>query len=261
MYTFYLYMAIISRLFCATDIQTFSYTAQQSLTIYNSHLKEDNKEPVIIILGNGLKEEIVYAAIARNIPVVAVHYATICDVNNALRWIKQNGREYGLSPDKLILCGAGEGGTMAALAATTGSYIKGVTSQIEFGPENAAVKAQTSEQNYQNTISSMNPYNGKILGTIAFYAPLEFNGLTVSNFITPYTPPFFLIYGSNDPIVPLHNAEFFYHILMTNLCPPGTTDCKTQMVVLHGEGHGGSGFATPDILRSCFNFMTACTPK
>jgi hypothetical protein len=90
MYTFYLYMALLSRLLCTTDIQTINYSSQQSLTIYNSHLKEDSREPVVIILGNGLKEELVYAAATRNFPVVAVHYATICDVNNALRCLPIN---------------------------------------------------------------------------------------------------------------------------------------------------------------------------
>jgi hypothetical protein len=150
---------------------------------------------------------------------------------------------------------------MAALAATTGSYIEGVTAQIEFWTENAAVKAQNTEQSYQNTIAPMNPYNGKILGVIDLYGPVQLNGLTISNFITPYTPPFLMIYGSNDNVVPLHNAEVFYHILMTNLCPAGTTDCKTQLVVLHGAGHGGNAFTTPDIMNKLFDFITACTIK
>lgn len=261
MYTLCLYFVLFSQLFCTTDIQTINYSPEHSLTIYNSPEKKGSGMPVFIILGNELKEDLIYAATARNLPVVAVYYNTINDVNNALRWIKENGREYNLSPDKLILCGAADGGTMAALAATAGSYVEGVTAQIELGPENAAVKAQNTEQSYQNAIAPMNPYNGKILGVIDLYGSVQLNGFAISNFITPYTPPFLMIYYSNDTTDDLHNAEAFYNILMTNLCPAGTTNCATQMVLIHEAGDGANAFSTPDIMNKIFDFIAACYIK
>ena len=71
----------------------------------------------------------------------------------------------------------------------------------------------------------------KVLPWIKEYSPIEH--------VTKDDPPFLILHGDADPLVPLGQSE----ILLEALKKAGVA---AELVVIKGGGHGGKGFATPE---------------
>ena len=154
--------------------------------------------------------------------------AQIQDIQAALKWIKANSRTYNYNPRKIILCGAGEGGYLASLAAAIESYSDGVMAEIEFGSNPEELKAQNLLQNSVNWINLFSLFPGaqynfnrkvlfanpKVAGVIDFYGytynmgkiDISNSGLkakeartqtSVAQYIKPLTPPMFFKYAQH----------------------------------------------------------------
>lgn len=279
------------------NIQYASLSGEENLDIYLPQNPTGNQLPALVLIGDDdWQNTMVKYTLRQGYAAVCIHYrsvqqypfpASIQDVNAALKWLKENGGNYGMNPDKLILCGAGEGGYLAALAGTTQSYIDGVVAQIEFGTGSAAVTAQNHEQENQNWITLFNTFPGgknkeekmvarehpKVACVIDFYGFTKNTGkIDLSNsslnqqkadiqtapqtYATPYTPPFLMIYGENDAIVPMREVDSLYQCIKNNVCPPGTKECLTELMILPDTGHGGVQFETPYIISMVFAYIS-----
>lgn len=304
-HTFYVYIALLSCIIGGNNpflrekwenIKYANVSSEETLNIYLPKNETGGKLAALVILGDGTwRDSILNNALKRGYAAVTVNYrsikttpfpAAIQDVNAAIKWLKGFGRKYNISPDKLILCGAGEGGYLAALAAVSESYQDGVMAQIEFGSQPTNIEAQNSEQQNQYWIDLFNIFPGsnrqagrelsrqhpKVAGVIDFYGYTKNIGklqisnselnrakatvqTSVANYVTPVTPPFLLICGENDRIVPLAETKALYNTLRENLCPPGTGKCPVQLIVIPDSWHGGDKFESPEITMQVFDFI------
>ncbi len=279
------------------NIEYANLSPEETLSIYTPGNENGDKLPALIIIGNDpeWKDTMMNNALKRGFAAVTVNYrntvahpfpAQIQDINAALKWLRGYGRKYNISPEKFVLCGAGEGGYLAALAAVSESYIDGVMAQIEFGGGQTAVNAQNNEQQNQYWIELFNIFPGggskterqlsgkhpKVAGVIDFYgytrnpgkimitnADLNMhridNQTSVATYVTPCTPPFLMIYGEKDNIVPVQQAEELYKIIKKNLCPPGRDNCPTDMIIIPEAGHGGEKFTSAGIINKIFDYI------
>ncbi|MDP1591979.1 MAG: alpha/beta hydrolase [Prosthecobacter sp.] len=150
---------------------------------------------------------IAVAAIQYRMSGTAVYPAQLDDCRAAVRWLRENGRHYGLDPKRIGASGESSGGHLAALLGMIEgkASIRAVcaiyppTDLITMGSMHGKPRQKSSVE--------------KLLG-----GPIEQRlALAVEaspiNHISASTPPFLLIHGAHDGIVPLEQSQALLHEL------------------------------------------------
>lgn len=222
--------------------------------------------PVIIAISdNGSKEAsgitAMLSALGYGYAVVALEYdrspdSAVRNIISAVKFFKENGRKYRLNPSKIALWGNSYGGYLAAVAGCAGTYLQGFNTEMEFYNSDQMAQAQSLEQHLQQLVTEYGADNAnnstKVQAVVDLYGYFEHNGGTVTPnlFITPQTPPFFLMYGENDQFVPYRQAEEFASKLK------GTIGSQfVEYLLLPSTGHGGGLFDSPEFSRQIFVFL------
>ena len=198
--------------------------------------KESN--PVVAVL---LDKGYAIAGVNYRLSKHAVFPAQIHDCKAAVRYLRANAAKYNLDPDRIGVWGASAGGHLVALLGTSCEVselegevgIKTGTSRVQavcdwFGPTD--LLKLSPPQAKENAVT-------RLLGG----APAAKKALAMSadpiTHITRDDPPFLIIHGTNDRLVPLSQSELLHAALKK-------ANVETELVVLDGAGHGGKEFAT-----------------
>lgn len=173
-------------------------------------------------------------------------------LNEGIHWVKSHAKEYQIDPDRLGMTGASAGGHLASLAAVTAEG--GVVSK----PDNTDAKKKkgndtrvkavavffppTDFLNFGGTTvdARSNERMGQILKRLAFPNGLDMlteeeitqkiADISPARRVTPNAPPFLLIHGDADPVVPLQQSE----ALVESLKKAGVS---AELVVKQGGAH------------------------
>jgi acetyl esterase/lipase len=159
--------------------------------------------------------------------------AMIQDVKCAVRFLRANASQYNLNPERIAAIGPSAGGHLVSLLGTTdqsagwdvGEYLD-QSSRVQAVIPMAAVTDLT--RSFPNTdIETM-----KLIGFG------EHNILQASpvNHVTPDDPPFLLIHGDQDMVVPVEQSQVMYERLVQEGVP-------AQLVIVVNAGHA---FVGPD---------------
>jgi acetyl esterase/lipase len=155
-----------------------------------------------------------YAQMARMVDLgwicVAVNYrrspshtwpAHIDDVQQALAWVRRNIGDYGGDPEFIALTGGSAGGHLCALAALTAD-----------DPVQAAVPyyGVYDLTRAENMHPMMLPYLERVVFK-SLYADNRgrFEAASPIHHVSASAPPFFVLHGNRDPIVPSVQAQLF----------------------------------------------------
>ena len=138
----------------------------------------------------------------------------IVDVKRALAWVKTHIAEYGGDPDFIVITGGSAGGHLSSLAALTPN-----DPQFQPGFEDADTRVQAAIPFYgvydftrfDDAMHPMMP--GLLVKSIIKQRPstnlLTFVSASPVNHVTPDAPPFFVLHGVNDSLVPVEQARAF----------------------------------------------------
>jgi acetyl esterase/lipase len=170
----------------------------------------------------------------------------VANVNEGIRWVKRHAGEYHIDPARLGLMGASAGGHLACLSAVTGSSEGSDKSAADAASARVAAVAVFFPP------TDFLDYGGRRLGTngdgrwpqilrqLAF--PRGVAGATAGETeeqiarisparqVTANAPPFLLIHGDADPIVPLQQSQLMAGALKKAGVP-------AKLVVKKGGGH------------------------
>ncbi len=187
----------------------------------------------------------------------AVFPAQIEDCKAAIRWLRAHASEYGLDAGKFGVWGSSAGGHLVALLGTSGDVKEfdvggnaGTSSRVQavcdfYGPTDFVKFASTP--GYESHASATSP-EANLLGG----APLENKDKAARassiTYITKDDPPFLIVHGDKDPVVPLNQSEALHAALET-------AGMGTHLHIIHGAGHGGAGFAGQDITDMVAKFF------
>jgi acetyl esterase/lipase len=180
--------------------------------------------------------------------------AQIEDAKTAVRFLRENAKEYGIDPSRVGALGFSAGGHLALLAGLAdkaagleGELYPAQSSAVQcvvsyFGPTDLKLYAASPgiEEAY------MVPFLGeqcKIDGAVYRRAsPIEYVSRTA--------PPVLMIHGNFDLLVPILHSER----LLTKLRDAGAT---AELVTVPGEGHGWNGPAADRTARAAVRFLDA----
>ena len=143
--------------------------------------------------------------------------AQLIDIKSAVRFLKANAKEFSVDPDNIFVMGESAGGCLASLTGVSylhkeyeqgrnlafDSSVRGV---IDFyGP--AILKDHFEAISDDVPDWTMRAYLG------AHYTAEDQRKISADTYFDAELPPFFLIHGKDDPIVPVEQSEYYYEVL------------------------------------------------
>jgi len=201
------------------------------LDIWRPESSAGNRLPVLLQIPGGAwtmndKRGQAYAQMARMVDLgwicVAINYsrsprhswpAHILDVKRALGWVRHNIIDYGGDPDFIALTGGSAGGHLCALAALTANQ-----RVLQPGFESADTTVQAAVPYYgvydltsvDNMHEMMLPFLERVVFKSRFADdPARFESASPIRNVKSSAPPFFVLHGDRDPIVPSSQARAF----------------------------------------------------
>jgi acetyl esterase/lipase len=187
--------------------------------------------------------EYVAASIGYRLSGDAVWPAQIHDCKAAIRWLRANASEYGIDPERIGVMGSSAGGHLVAMLGTSGGVteLEGdlgdaddqssrVTCVVdEYGPADMLTIGDFPSQLDHKSANS--PESRLIGGAILENREAARSASPVA-YISKDDPPFLIIHGSNDQVVPYHQSVELDEQLTTAGVP-------TLFITVDGGGHGG----------------------
>lgn len=151
--------------------------------------------------------------------------AHIVDVKRALAWVKAHIAEYGGDPDFIAVTGGSAGGHLSSLAALTPN-----DPQFQPGFEDADTRVQAAVPFYgvydftrfEDAMHPMMP--GLLVKSIMKERPntnmQAYATASPVNHVSADAPPFFVLHGRNDSLVPVEQARSFVERLRQSSSQP-----------------------------------------
>ena len=170
----------------------------------------------------------------------AVFPAQIEDCQAAVRWLRANAKKYNLDPAHVGVWGASAGGHLAALLGTMESKIDSAdrdhSARVQavvdwFGPADFLHMGRQFESADSPVARLLGGPIGKNQEKARRASPVTYVGKDA--------PPFLIMHGDQDNVVPLRQSELLAEVLKK-------AGAKVTFRVIHGEGHGGPQFGTPE---------------
>ncbi len=215
-----------------TDISYGEYGARNLLDIWRRpDLDRGGRAPVLLQVPGGAwmvggKRQQAYPLMSHLAELgwvcVAINYRLsprstwphhIVDVKRALAWVKEHIAEYGGDPDWVAITGGSAGGHLSALAALTPN-----DPQFQPGFEDADTSVRAAVPFYglydftrnEAIHSLMAPTLSKYVFKLRRPEIEEaFRAASPITYISPEAPPFFVLHGTNDSLIPVEQGRAF----------------------------------------------------
>jgi acetyl esterase/lipase len=137
----------------------------------------------------------------------------LIDVKRAIAWVRENIADYGGDPDFVAITGGSAGGHLASLAALTPN-----DPQFQPGFEDADTTVQAAAPYYgvydftdfENMHELMLPFLEQfVLKTRYSENPERFRSASPVSYVHGQAPPFFVLHGEKDELIPSGQARAF----------------------------------------------------
>lgn len=195
---------------------------------------------------------------------VAIFPAQINDSKAAIRWVGLFAEEFQLDAERIGVLGPSAGGHLAALLGTSGDVaeLEGALSPLAseqlssrvhavvdfFGPTDML---QANAHRYSDMLDwdAADSPASKLLG-----GPLQERSILATQanpitYVSADDPPFLIIHGDEDPIVPLHQSELLLEALQA-------AGVDSELIVVKGGSHGfGGDFYTDKLVMRALAFF------
>ncbi len=243
----------------------YGMAGKRSLKLDLLKPKQPSADPlpaVVFIHGGGWRGGNKRSAVLRLAPLVAggdyvgvsVGYrlsgeatwpAQIHDCKTAIRWIRANAEQLGVDPKRIGVWGASAGGHLVNMLGTSGDLdtLKGdcgspeqsdrVTCVVSFcGPADFLAPKELEGGRHPSAVEQL------LGGDIEDKQDVAREASPIT-YVSDDDPPFLLVHGDNDPIVPYQQAERFSAAL---------EKAGVDVTLLTVQG-GGHGIGTPEVIR------------
>ena len=207
-------------------------------------------------VANYVKHGYIGVAVNYRLSQHAIFPAQIEDCKAAIRWLRAHAPEYGIDTERIGVVGASAGGHLAAMLGTTGDIrtfdvgenlelSSGVCAVVDkFGPTDLLAAAEAADGD--SRVSAVTQLLG---GGISQRRELA-SAASPITYATSNDPPFLIVHGDADPIVPVSQSELLHAALKQ-------ARVSTKLHIVKGGMHGGEAFKTPELQNSLRDFLNA----
>ncbi len=187
----------------------------------------------------------------------AIWPTQIHDCKAAIRWIRAHAQKYNLDDKKIAVWGSSAGGHLVALLGTSGGVteLEGtlgdfadqesrVTCVVDyFGPSELAAMGKYPSRMDHDAADSP---ESKLVGGPVQEMKKAARSASATTYVTKDDPPFLIVHGDEDPLVP-HNQSVRLHDLLKQ------SGCDATLITITGGGHGG--FNSEELDRRVEQFL------
>lgn len=187
--------------------------------------------------------------------------AQIEDCKAAIRWLRANADKYMLDRDRFGVWGASAGGHLAALVGTASDVeeLEGdggnadQSSRVQavvdfFGPTDFSQMNAHSEKGSFINHDSPDAPEAKLIGGAVSDNPEKAQRANPIHYLTADDPPFLIVHGDRDPLVPCHQSDLLNEALKNK-------GIEVTFHKLVGAGHGGPQFSSNEIKEAVETFF------
>ena len=185
--------------------------------------------------------------------------AQIQDIKAAVRWLRANAAKYNLNSQKFAAFGQSAGGSLAALLGTSCGVAALEGADLGNADQSSCVQAvvdwfgptdflQMDAHRIQGGMVHSTPDSpeAKLIGGPVLENKEKAARANPITYITKDDPPFLIIHGDADPLVPHHQSELLEAALKKANIP-------VSFYTVKGGGHGG--FRDPNVPRITKEFL------
>ena len=168
--------------------------------------------------------------------------AQIEDCKCAIRFLRSKAKEYGIDPERIGVWGPSAGGHLAALIGTSGDVkeLEGTGGSAEFSSRVQAVADWFGPTDFlkmgQNKIDhdAANSPESQLIGGAIQENKAKVAKANPISYVTKDDPPFLIMHGDKDELVPLSQSEMLHEALQK-------AGVDSTLQVVKGQGHGFRG--------------------
>ena len=184
----------------------------------------------------------------------AVWPAQLEDGKAAIRYIKAHAKRYQINPKRIVVMGESAGGHLASMLAVTngmrkfdvGEYLS-ENSNVQIAiPWYGVVNPLSAKKNSKS--SDFDSVYENLLGGKPENNPKLVEQADPLHFISHRTPPFLILHGTNDVVIPVKDSENLYQKLLNE-------GVKADLIELNGANHMDEAFMQPEVFKIIINFL------
>ncbi|MEW6238699.1 MAG: alpha/beta hydrolase [Candidatus Omnitrophota bacterium] len=195
----------------------------------------------------------------------AIWPAQINDCKTAIRFLRAHAEQYGIDPNKIGVWGSSAGGHLAAMLGTSGD-VKELEGGGDWADRSSRVQAVVDFFGPTNFLKMLDfPSSMKhdapdspeslLIGGPVRDNPDRVRSVDPISYVSADDPPFLIVHGNKDPLVPYNQSELLYEALKK-------AGVDAQMILVKDGGHGGWNDQTlptqKEILQSVREFFDRC---
>ena len=225
--------------------------------IHGGAWRQGSKEgcPAVSLVGRGF----VVASINYRLSGHAVFPAQIHDCKAAVRWLRAHADEYGIDPERIGAWGSSAGGHLVALLGTSGDVkdLEGdlgnpdQSSRVQavcdwFGPTDLLLMNKQAGEFGTLDHDAPNSPESLLLGGTLQEVPEKARRAAPLTYVTSDDPPFLIVHGDRDPLVPWQQSQLLTDSLME-------AKCSVTLKIIPGAEHGR--FRDPQVTEESLKFF------
>jgi acetyl esterase/lipase len=193
------------------------------------------------------------------------------DVKGAVRWLRVHATTYNLDPDRFAAWGSSAGAQLAIMLGTTGGVGSFTFGNVILDLEGAVGGNLGQSSRVQAVVNwfgqtdflqmrffptptsnhdAANSPESRLLGGPIQDNPELAATANAMNFASADDPPFLVMHGALDELVPFHQSE----LLVAALRAHGV---RVTFVPVPNAGHGGGSFTTPANHQTVYDYLDA----
>lgn len=191
----------------------------------------------------------------------AIYPAQIHDCKAAVRWIRANSGKYDLDPGAIGVIGFSAGGHLGAILGTSsgveelegGHGNDGYSSRVQavvdyFGPSDLLKIEEQALSCIPGDPNDPDEPPSQLLGCTLPTCPDKAAAANPITYVTPDDPPFLLLHGTSDCLVPWQQSQILHQALRA-------AGVDSKLILLPFVGHADPVFLVPPIQDEVDEFL------
>lgn len=183
----------------------------------------------------------------------AIYPTQVVDIKSAIRYLRAHSKRYRIDPERFGVMGESAGGYLTAMAALADGSAFDVGDYLEYSSKVQAAcpwypPTDVTGFPYPSPLEAAASPESLLLGMNVTLHQEEARKACPVSYVSKDAPPFMIIHGTDDHIVPFTQAEILHDKLEA-------AGCDVKLVAIEGADHADKQFFQEEIWQRITDFF------